>query len=72
MAKMTSTSPATKMPPSNPWLNISWADTVALCDKRIITPAYCSAKGIDIDCLPEPFSGDIGSPDVSHGLKTSR
>jgi len=50
--------------PANPWLGISWADTVALCDKGIITPAYCSAKGIDIGCLPEPYSGDIGSPVV--------
>jgi hypothetical protein len=55
IAKTTNTIVSAIIPPINPWLNISWADTVALCDKRIITPAYCSTKGIDIECLPELF-----------------
>lgn len=50
--------------PTNPWLGISWADTVASCDKGIINSAYCSAKGIDTECLPEPFSGNVDGPVV--------
>ena len=45
----------------NPWVNISWQNTVADCDKNIIYPAYCAKKGIDISNLPEPFSGNINS-----------
>ena len=45
----------------NPWANISWQNTVADCDKNIISPAYCVEKGIDISDLPEPFSGNIDS-----------
>lgn len=61
---ITATPSSPKSCPSNPWTGITWADTVASCDKGIITSAYCSAKGIDIDCLPEPFSGNIDSPVV--------
>lgn len=64
MAKTTRTTSVAKVPTTNPWHGISWADTVASCDKGIITSSYCSAKGIDIECLPEPFSGNIDSPVV--------
>ena len=47
--------------PPNPWINVTWANTVATCDKGVITPAYCSAKGIDIGTLPEPYSGILNS-----------
>lgn len=45
----------------NPWVNISWQNTVTDCDKSIIYPAYCAENGIDISTLPEPFSGNINS-----------
>jgi hypothetical protein len=46
---------------NNPWTNISWNNTVADCDKHIISPAYCAEKGIDISNLPEPYTGNINS-----------
>ena len=45
----------------NPWLNIEWNNTVADCDKDIISPAYCAEKEIDISQLPEPYTGNINS-----------
>ena len=45
----------------NPWLNISWENTVADCDKEIMNPAYCAEKGVDISMLPEPYSGNLNS-----------
>ena len=45
----------------NPWLNISWENTVADCDKGKLNPAYCAEKGIDISLLPEPYSGNLNS-----------
>lgn len=46
---------------TNPWLKINWKTTVASCDSTIITPSYCSKRGIDTTYLPEPFSGNIYS-----------
>lgn len=45
----------------NPWLNISWQNTIASCDMAIINPVFCAQKGIDITNLPEPYSGNIDS-----------
>ena len=45
----------------NPWLNIEWDNTVADCDKHIISPAYCAENGIDISNLPEPYTGNVAS-----------
>lgn len=47
--------------PSNPWTGITWVNAVASCDKGVITPPYCAAKGIDIKTLPEPYSGNLDS-----------
>ena len=58
MAKKPQTNANTTAPP-NPWLNISWKDTIADCDKGIIYPLYCAKKGIDIFKLPEPFAGNV-------------
>lgn len=58
---ITATPSSPKSCPSNPWTGITWADTVAACDKAVITPPYCVAKGIDIETLPEPFSGNLNS-----------
>lgn len=46
---------------NNPWLNISWNNTVADCDSSIINPAFCAETGIDISNLPEPYTGNIDS-----------
>ena len=45
----------------NPWTKISWNNTVADCDRRIISPVYCAEMGIDISNLPEPYTGNINS-----------
>lgn len=45
----------------NPWININWANTIADCDKSIISPTYCNKHGIDISNLPEPYTGDVDS-----------
>ena len=42
----------------NPWTNINWENTVADCDKKVITPDYCEKHGIDISLLPEPYTGN--------------
>ena len=42
----------------NPWLKISWKNTVANCDKKVIHPLFCTRKGINISTLPCPYSGD--------------
>lgn len=60
MAKTPATIPLSTAP-ANPWLYINWKNTIASCDAAVITPAYCSLKGIDIQNLPEPFSGNIKS-----------
>ena len=54
--------------PVNPWLGINWKNTVASCDTKVITPAYCAKHGIDNRNLPEPFSGDINSKVVCLNL----
>ena len=51
--------PTTTLPVQNPWLNISWNNTIASIDAGILTPAYCSKNGIDITDLPGPFMGSI-------------
>ena len=38
-----------------------WDNTVADCDKHIISPAYCAENGIDISNLPEPYTGNVAS-----------
>ena len=55
----------------NPWLNISWNDTIADVDKAYIAQHYGSVKafekkhesfGLDIQqCLPDPYSGNKDS-----------
>lgn len=55
----------------NPWLNISWQNTIADCDREYICKKYGSVAeyekryqraGLDLSCLPEPFSGDKNCP----------
>lgn len=65
MAKTISTP---KVAPANPWLGVNWKQTVAPCDASIITPSYCHAKKIDIQNLPEPFSGYFDSKVVCLNL----
>lgn len=55
----------------NPWLNISWSDTVADVDKAYIKQHYGSVKafeekykssGLNLQrCLPDPYSGNKNS-----------
>ena len=52
----------------NPWLNISWQDTVADCDKKVIHPLFCAQNGINISTLPCPYSGDPKSKVYVLGL----
>lgn len=66
MAKQTTPSAApaptsSGIPVQNPWLNISWQNTVASIDSSTITPAFCAQHGIDITDLPGPYMGDINS-----------
>lgn len=46
----------------NPWLNISWENTIAECDKKAIeefNKGKDSELKVDTELLPEPFTGDI-------------
>lgn len=44
----------------NPWLNISWGNSIAEIDKEYLTKFSCSKK-IQTNTLPEPYTGDVTS-----------
>lgn len=44
----------------NPWLNISWGNSIADIDKEYLTKFSCSKK-IQTNTLPEPYTGDVTS-----------
>lgn len=44
----------------NPWLNISWENSIAEIDKEYLTKFSCSKK-IQTNTLPEPYTGDVRS-----------
>lgn len=44
----------------NPWLNISWENSIADIDKEYLTKFSCSKK-IQKNTLPEPYTGDVRS-----------
>lgn len=44
----------------NPWLNISWGDSIADIDKEYLTKFSCFEK-IQENTLPEPYTGDVNS-----------
>lgn len=44
----------------NPWLNISWGNSIAEIDKEYLTKFSCSKK-IQKNTLPEPYTGDVRS-----------
>lgn len=48
----------------NPWTNINWDNTIADCDKDVMTPSFCQLNGIDTLDLPEPYTGSLDSPVV--------
>lgn len=54
----------------NPWLNISWQNTIADCDREYIIAKYggvseyeeqYSKAELKLSCLPEPYSGNKDS-----------
>ena len=54
----------------NPWLNISWQNTIADCDKEYIIAKYGGVSEYEeryrkaelkLSCLPEPYSGNKDS-----------
>lgn len=44
----------------NPWLNISWENSIAEIDKEYLTKFSCFKK-IQTNTLPEPYTGDVTS-----------
>ena len=44
----------------NPWLNISWENSIAEIDKEYLTKFSCFKK-IQKNTLPEPYTGDVRS-----------
>ena len=44
----------------NPWLNISWENSIAEIDKEYLTKFSCFKK-IQKNTLPEPYTGDVNS-----------
>lgn len=44
----------------NPWLNISWGNSIADIDKEYLAKLSCSKK-IQENTLPEPYTGDVRS-----------
>ena len=44
----------------NPWLNISWENSIAEIDKEYLTKFSCFKK-IQKNTLPEPYTGDVTS-----------
>ena len=44
----------------NPWLNISWENSIAEIDKEYLTKFSCFKK-IQTNTLPEPYTGDVRS-----------
>lgn len=44
----------------NPWLNISWENSIAEIDKEYLTKFSCFKK-IQTNTLPEPYTGDVNS-----------
>lgn len=44
----------------NPWLNISWGDSIADIDKEYLAKFSCFEK-IQRNTLPEPYTGDVRS-----------
>lgn len=44
----------------NPWLNISWGNSIAEIDKEYLTKFSCFKK-IQKNTLPEPYTGDVTS-----------
>lgn len=44
----------------NPWLNISWENSIADIDKEYLTKFSCFKK-IQKNTLPEPYTGDVNS-----------
>ena len=44
----------------NPWLNISWGDSILNIDKEYLAKLSCFEK-IQKNTLPEPYTGDVNS-----------
>lgn len=44
----------------NPWLNISWENSIAKIDEEYLTKFSCFKK-IQKNTLPEPYTGDVNS-----------
>lgn len=44
----------------NPWLNISWGNSIADIDKEYLAKLSCFKK-IQTNTLPEPYTGDVTS-----------